>query len=96
MASLWHHCDYCGISAQRDLYSAYLARFVRDNRLDISQAESAWPGADILLEQAISNLKETTTSKACLASFGLNQRQSCLSVKEESMRTSASNDVTMV
>jgi putative transposase len=89
----WHECHSCGIKAQRDLYSAYLACFVQDNRLDAIQAQGAWTGVGILLEQAVSNLKETTTSKTCLASFGLNQRQSCLSVKEESMHTSALNVV---
>ena len=76
-----------------DLYSAYLACFVQDNELDTSQAQAAWTGVGILLEQVVSTLKETTTSKTYLASFGLNQSQSCLSVKEESMHTSALNVV---
>jgi putative transposase len=81
----WHQCNECGINAQRDLYSAFLARFVRENQLDSSQALNAWPGADILLEQALSNLKQTTISKAYLASFGLSQRQSCSSAKKGSV-----------
>jgi len=45
----WHECP-CGVSAQRDLYSAHLARFVyqaEDARylLDAGQAQQAWPGA---------------------------------------------------
>ncbi len=68
-----HSCDECGATAQRDLYSAFLARFVEKNQLDISQAKKAWAGAGVLLEQAISKLKETATGKARLASFGLGQ-----------------------
>jgi len=46
----WHECP-CGVSAQRDLYSAHLARFVyqaADARylLDAGQAQQAWPGAE--------------------------------------------------
>ena len=85
----WHHCDVCGAVAQRDLYSAFLARYVRENRLDTPQASKAWSGAGILLGQAVSNLDETTRGEARLASFGLGQRQSCLSAKEKSMQNEA-------
>ena len=85
----WHDCQHCGTRAQRDLYSAFLARFVQENKLDRSQAQDAWPGAGILLEQALSNLKETTTSKTRLASFGLGQSQSRLSVKKEAVSSEA-------
>ena len=76
-----------------DLYSAHLARFVEDNRLDRSQALLAWPGAEALLEQALSNLEETMNGKIRLASFGLNQRQNGLSVKEGSVMNKALDDV---
>ncbi len=85
----WHHCEECGIVAQRDLYSAFLACFVKSNKLDTSQAAKAWVGADILLKQAVSNLNKTATGKCRLASFGLNQRQSGLSAKEESVLSDA-------
>jgi len=84
------------IQAQRDLYSAYLACFVQDNKLDRSQAINAWPGVGILLEQAVSSLNETTTSRTRLASFGLGQRQSCLSVKKESTTDEAMDVVAVV
>jgi putative transposase len=55
-----HNCD-CGIGpVQRDLYSAFLARFVSENKLDASQAKIAWPGAEPLLVRAASSLKEPT------------------------------------
>jgi putative transposase len=56
----WHVCS-CGASAQRDLFSAYLARFVdpENSLLDVGQAQAAWPGWEPTLqaayEQAISN-----------------------------------------
>ena len=52
----WHECP-CGVIAQRDLYSAHLARFVHQTEdttylLDAGQAASAWPGAEPLLRAA--------------------------------------------
>lgn len=85
----WHRCDACGIVSQRDLYSAFLARFVENNRLDAFQAGSAWASAGILLEQAVSSLNETTISKVRLASFGLGQSQSRLPVKKGTMQDKA-------
>ncbi|NBX84742.1 MAG: transposase [Gammaproteobacteria bacterium] len=89
----WHCCGVCGIEVQRDLYSAYLARFVNENQLDRSQAIAAWPGAEILLEQALSNLEETVNGKNRLASFGLNLRPNCLFAKEGSVINKALDDV---
>ena len=89
----WHRCVDCGIEAQRDLYSAFLARFVEEERLDRCQALLAWPGAEVLLEQALSNLEETMNSKLRLASFGINQRLNGLSVKEGSVVNKALDDV---
>ena len=58
----WHECP-CGVSAQRDLYSAHLARFVvqtEDGRhlLDAGRAEQAWPGAEPLLRVANEQAKQ--------------------------------------
>lgn len=80
----WHNC-LCGIEAQRDLYSAFLARHVKENKLDIVESQKDWPGANILLEQAISRLKETANEKQMLFSFGLDQRKSCSPVKDGSI-----------
>ncbi len=89
----WHRCVDCGIEAQRDLYSAFLARFVEEERLDRCQALLAWPGAEVLLEQALSNLEETMNSKLRFASFGINQRLNGLSVKKGSVVNKALDDV---
>jgi putative transposase len=85
----WHDCPKCGVRAQRDLYSAFLARFVENHRLDTDQAVKAWSGAGILLEQAVSNLKQTTISRVRPASFGFGQSQSGLPVKRESVQHEA-------
>lgn len=85
----WHQCSLCAITAQRDLYSAYLARFVNDDRLDTSQALMAWAGAGILLEQAVSDLNKTAMGGFCPASFGLSQSQSGSSVKKKSVQHKA-------
>src|SRR5258706_1955514 len=59
-AERWHACA-CGASAQRDLFSAWLARFVDPDTslLDAGQAREAWPGGEATLptadEQAIHN-----------------------------------------
>jgi putative transposase len=41
-----------GTRVGRDLYSAFLARFVEHNRLDASQAVEAWSGAEAFLRAA--------------------------------------------
>ncbi len=59
----WHKCKICNVTAQRDLYSAFLARFVENDKLDISQATKAWVSAGMLFKQAMSNLNKTTIGK---------------------------------
>ncbi|MFB2934356.1 zinc ribbon domain-containing protein [Aerosakkonemataceae cyanobacterium BLCC-F154] len=47
-----HQCD-CGIYCQRDLYSAFLAKFVDEKELlQANQAQNAWLGAEPLLYAA--------------------------------------------
>jgi len=43
-----------GRTVQRDLYTAFLARFVNNDKLDIPQATDAWAGAEPLLGRALS------------------------------------------
>lgn len=65
----WHICA-CGVEAQRDLYSAYLASFVEKDKLMVDQAKKAWSGMDIALSTAMSDLKRSR-SKPMPASLGL-------------------------
>ena len=54
LAERWHICD-CGVGpVQRDLFSAWLARYVENERLDAGQAQAAWPSVDTRLRAASS------------------------------------------
>jgi putative transposase len=92
-----HSCA-CGVGpVQRDLYSAYLAQFVKNNILNKSQTEQAWPDAEPLLRRALLSLNETASGKFRLASFGLSQvqRQSGSHVEDGSMPSEAADVVWM-
>ncbi|MGO8946740.1 MAG: RNA-guided endonuclease TnpB family protein [Ktedonobacterales bacterium] len=49
-----HQCEGCGVEMQRDLYSAYLIRFVdpKTYLLHADQAQAAWPGWEPILRAA--------------------------------------------
>jgi putative transposase len=57
-----HACPACGLQMQRDLYSAYLIRFVDPKTflLHAGQARDAWPGAESLLRTAWQQAYPTT------------------------------------
>jgi transposase len=80
LSERFHRCP-CGIEMQRDLYSAFLAIHVKEDRLDTSQAEKAWPCAQSLMRQAVSRCVETARDKHERVRFGFSQRQSCSSAK---------------
>jgi hypothetical protein len=84
LSERWHICD-CGVRAQRDLYSAFLGYHVKDGVLDTAMAAAAWPGAESLLEQAVSRLihQSANEGKNFPQSFGLRRRQSGLPAKED-------------
>jgi putative transposase len=74
LSQRWHACD-CGVKAQRDLYSAFLARCVEGERLNAGQARAAWPGVDALLQAALSDI-QPASGRPLPSSFGLGRRQS--------------------
>ena len=81
LSQRWHECE-CGVSAQRDLYSAFLAIHVDNNRLNADQARAAWSGVDTLLRAALSDAQAQLASGGRLpASFGLNRRGASRPVK---------------
>ncbi len=58
------HCGVCGVVMQRDRFSAYLARFVRDDTLQVAKASEAWPGAEPLQDGLVAgNPKPTCESR---------------------------------
>jgi hypothetical protein len=69
LSKRWHQCD-CGVIAQRDLYSAFLACFVKNNALVASQAQKVWEEMDIVLRTAMSECKQAS-SGPLPASLGL-------------------------
>lgn len=58
-----HDCE-CGVHAQRDLFSAFLARFVVSERdevyVDVRRAREAWQGSELLLSRTTSALQHQT------------------------------------
>jgi transposase len=69
----WHVCG-CGVSAQRDLYSAYLARFVNPKAsvLKARQAQAAWRRGEPLVQAAAQHatLNQRASGRHALSSFG--------------------------
>jgi hypothetical protein len=49
-----HSCEQCGVQMQRDLYSAYLIRYIDPDTylLHADQARAAWPGWEPILRAA--------------------------------------------
>ena len=70
LSQRWHVCD-CGIVAQRDLYSAFLAMCVEGERLNAGRAREAWPGVDSLLQAALSRIEQPASGRSLPSSFGL-------------------------
>jgi transposase len=77
LSERWHRCS-CGVAAQRDLYSAYLACYVEKDVLMADQAQAAWSGMDIALRTAMKQIKQPIGGPMP-ASLGMNsgQRLSC-------------------
>lgn len=73
----WHACA-CGVSAQRDLYSAYLALHVREDQgawmLDTESARKDWCAVEPLLEKAVSGVVQAANGGSLPASFGISKR----------------------
>jgi putative transposase len=82
----WHSCKKCNAYAQRDLYSAFLARFADAKRLNISQAQKAWVAQESVLGRAMFELKETAKGRT-------RKLPSCFGLKEmDVQRLSGSHD----
>ncbi len=94
LSQRWHHCK-CGVVAQRDLYSAFLAMCVEGEKLNAGQAAEAWPGVDTHLQAAL--IEDQPTNGRCLpSSFGLRKsdpRQRWSSVKSTENSSEAGDDV---
>ena len=74
LSARWHSCD-CGVKAQRDLYSGFLARHVKLDKeenyyLDCQSAADEWPKIKPLLDEAVEKAKRSYFYDAP-ASFGI-------------------------
>ncbi|MDR9785789.1 MAG: zinc ribbon domain-containing protein [Peptococcaceae bacterium MAG4] len=74
LSDRWHRCE-CGVSAQRDLYSAFLARHVKidgegKHFLDAESAVKEWPAIKPLLDKAVVDARKKYWYKTP-SSFGL-------------------------
>lgn len=77
-----HECS-CGIVMQRDLYSAYLARFVENDVLQATRANESWTGAEPLLRAAWRRAtNQPASGRRKPSSFGVCRSQSGSSEKE--------------
>lgn len=54
LSDRWHECE-CGVSCQRDLYSAFLARYCKDGDLAEDQARKDWSKLEPALQAAASD-----------------------------------------
>jgi putative transposase len=94
LSQRWHTC--CGIDMQRDLYSAYLAKYVDVNTgsLDTARARMLWPGLEPVLREAVSRAYQSASGRTVPASFGVgNRRQSGSPVKHKVTVTEAADAV---
>ena len=73
LAQRWHRCA-CGVVMQRDLFSAFLAMCVEDEKLDAEKAGEIWPGLESVLWAALSEIESVSGAAILPASAGL-QRQ---------------------
>lgn len=71
---LHHFGDGLMPPVQRDLYSAFLARFVESDVLDASQVKEAWPGAELLLRRAASGENQSAIGEG----FPLSNARQCV------------------
>jgi putative transposase len=95
LSQRWHACK-CGVTAQRDLYSAFLAKHVSNDVLDTRQAAAAWPGANLLLGRAVLRVQQQAViGRIHPASFGANRRQSCSHVKSGSTTVEAGDVISV-
>ena len=92
LSTRWHRCD-CGITAQRDLYSAFLARNVSGSGLDTRQAQKSWPGAEPLLRCAVSRLSQSANGGFFPSSFGISGVRADRTPKAVKPNVEAGDDV---
>jgi transposase len=88
-----HQCS-CGVFMQRDLYSAYLARFVQNDTLQATRANESWTGAEPLLRAAWKRADQPASGRRKPSSFGpYTGRSQSGSSEKENLPTHKAPDV---
>ncbi len=89
-----HRCE-CGVEMQRDLYSAFLARWTgEDGLLHADQARAAWSGAEPLLRAAWGEATQPASGRVFRpSSFGATPRSQSGSPAKEGIAKAEARDV---
>ena len=88
-----HECE-CGVVIQRDLFSAYLSKYVKKDRLHVADANMHWQGLKPVLKTAWETAHNELASRGSVpSSFGNPWSQSESSEKEDLPRHKAQDDV---
>jgi transposase len=88
-----HACD-CGVVMQRDLFSAFLSKFVKKDRLHVADAYEHWQGLKSVLRTAWETAHNQLASRGLVpSSFGNPWSQSESSEKESLPTHKAQDDV---
>jgi hypothetical protein len=67
-----HTC--CNLNIQRDIYSAFLAGSVVENKLDTADVKQRWRSMEAILQRAVSPLSQVANGRQLPASFGRKPR----------------------
>ena len=71
LSDRWHNC-HCGVKAQRDIYSAFLAQHVTlKESLDYKTINEKWNQTKQLMDDEISRLREIKKTRRLNLSFGI-------------------------
>lgn len=71
LSERWHRCD-CGVIAQRDLYSAFLAKHVTSsNKVNLKKAKEEWEQIGPILKQCMEELKNLKQCSPLISTFGI-------------------------
>jgi transposase len=63
-----HTC--CNLNIQRDIYSAFLAGSVVENKLDTTDVQKRWWSMEAILQRAVSDVTQVASAPTCRDSFG--------------------------
>ena len=69
LSQRWHTC--CNLNIQRDLYSAFLAGSIVENKLDTADVTKRWRSMEAILQRAVSEIKQVANGRQLPSYFGM-------------------------